>query len=63
MLVRERDAIIAEEEASDRLFIRLERSELCYSASPLKKEADRLVQEHKAGPKPSTFHRKDDDYG
>ena len=43
----------------------LERKEMCYSAvNPSnKKEADRLVQQHEAGPKPSTFLGKDDDYG
>ena len=32
-------------------------------STPPKKEADRLVREHKIGPKPSTFHRKDDSHG
>src|SRR6185369_1648740 len=41
-----------------------DRKELCYSPlrTPPKKEADRLVVTHKAGPKPSTFNRKADDY-
>jgi hypothetical protein len=40
----------------------LERKEMCYSAVTPPKEADRLVIAHKAGPRPSTFTRKDDDH-
>lgn len=33
-----------------------------YSPVTPQKEADRLVQEHKIGPKPSTFYGKDEDH-